>query len=172
MQWRIFPPESTSSADSAYSVCRAPVCSNMHQHLYACYKFQTLLSTPLFGHTEILHIPVGMGYCSFTQVWWPEFPTRDKEVLNNLVLNVWHHSLFETCFENSEVCGSWPLKYSFIYFLMCVCVCVCVCVREREWVGVDACGCECVWMDVCVWVHLLQLWFNPCWYPHYVLNCC
>ena len=60
-----FPPESTSSADS-YNAHAAPVCNRMHQHLCTHSKSHTLLAIPLFGHTRILHMLVGMGSAALT----------------------------------------------------------------------------------------------------------
>ena len=61
----VFPPESTSSADS-YNAHAAPVCNRMHQHLCTHSKSHTLLAIPLFGHTRILHMLVGMGSAALT----------------------------------------------------------------------------------------------------------
>ena len=49
-------------------------------------KLQTLAAIPLFGHTEILHMLVGMGstVLSLMRVKWPKFPgKRDNDVLKN-----------------------------------------------------------------------------------------
>ena len=45
----------------SYGVRTAPVCSHMPRHLCAHSKSQTLAATPLLGHMEILHTPIGMG---------------------------------------------------------------------------------------------------------------
>ena len=49
-------------------------------------KNQTLAAIPLFRHTEILHMLVGMGSTVLSLMWvkWPKFPgKRDNDVLKN-----------------------------------------------------------------------------------------
>ena len=55
---RDFSPRVNFQCRLSYSVCTAPVCNCMHQHLCACSKSQTLAAVPLFGYIKIPHIMI------------------------------------------------------------------------------------------------------------------
>jgi len=74
-----------------YDVRTAPVYTDMHQHMCARYKSQTLAATPSFGHTKILHTLIGMGSAALarlclTQVRRPEIPVRERERERNALV--------------------------------------------------------------------------------------
>ena len=58
---RDFSPRVNFQRRLSYSVCTAPVCNRMHQHLCARSKSHTLAAMLLFVQIQILHKPIGMG---------------------------------------------------------------------------------------------------------------
>ena len=83
-----FSPKVSFQCRLSYSVRTAPVCNRMHQHLCARSKSQTLAAIPLFGHTKVLHTPVGTGSAALAAaVPYPGKATRisrtvkEKEVV-------------------------------------------------------------------------------------------
>ena len=63
---RDFFPRVNFQCRLSYNALAALVCNRMHQHLCTHSKSQTLLAIPLFGHTRILHMLVGMGSAALT----------------------------------------------------------------------------------------------------------